>query len=779
MTATEGRRLPLLYCPSTRRVPEGLERRNLTELRKRARHWLDADRAKRLPKDPLVAALRRALQDDAAAARVLGSLSPQERAAASVYRRYGGSVDGAIIRLDLTARGLLEVVQKRYSDYYTRTEWKHNPIDALAERWVLLAEGPEESYYYSSYGYGYGHGPETPLPRYSLHAGIAERIEPAGPAPWPIPPATGPAEAITRRSPAEVALDLSRVFAYVAGRGSIKARKDGAVAVPTLRAMEKAVPLDDGSDLRLPDPHGLYLELLRHAGVLRFQGGAIVADAAAAARQLAATDVEPMTSWARGWLSARDWWDGIGAPEGRDYSGFGEQVLHGRQALAWALGCLARAGDHWFELGTFLARIRALQGEARGFYLPSERLAWDPKLVAPRDQGESGDGARRREPLGRWGAWYANAVMVTLVALGLVERARLGGAAAAPHAFRLTESGRAVFGAPEVAPPPEPAPRRCLVVQPNFDIVAYLDQADARTAGLLGRIAASGSAHSGPVQTFHLTQASVYQAEESGLGHAQIVDFLRQHSQREPPANVLRALADWSGRRESLAVRSGVTVRAFPTTADRDAYLKDHPGTACGERFVLGTGRGQDSPGPGAVVSDHLADCRRTLELDEQGQIRTTRPVDLVQGARLSRLARPTAMGWQLTAASMRRAAAGGLKPGVVHRWLADHLSHPMPPLMAVAIDAWLRAGKSRPLELADAVLLHVPDADQFRAIAASRRLRPFLLARPGPGWLIVKKEARKELAAALEDLGFSLTRELTHDEPNPAGAPPGTAEDD
>jgi hypothetical protein len=83
---------------------------------------------------------------------------------------------------------------------------------------------------------------------------------------------------------------------------------------------------------------------------------------------------------------------------------------------------------------------------------------------------------------------------------------------------------------------------------------------------------------------------------------------------------------------------------------------------------------------------------------------------------------------------------------------------------LAVAIDAWLRVGRGRPLELADALLLHVPDPDQFQAIATSRRLRPFLLARPGPGWLVVKKETRKELATLLEELGFSLERELTQD---------------
>jgi hypothetical protein len=39
-----------------------------------------------------------------------------------------------------------------------------------------------------------------------------------------------------------------------------------------------------------------------------------------------------------------------------------------------------------------------------------------------------------------------------------------------------------------------------------------------------GWLAESDSVHSGPVQTFRLTQASVYQAQESGLTHAQIVE---------------------------------------------------------------------------------------------------------------------------------------------------------------------------------------------------------------------------------------------------------------
>jgi hypothetical protein len=724
------------------------------------------------PREPLLKQFRRALEDDAAAARMLGSLSPAERAVAVAYRRYGGSVDGEVIRLDLMARGLMEIVTTSYPGGAIQRQWKRNLIAGLADRWVLLPESYYEAAFYSPYTHG--SGLDRPFPRYNLHAGIAQRVEPAGPAPWAVPPATGTPEAIIRRSAAEVALDLSRVFAHLASRGSARIRADGNLAVPTLRALEKAVPLEEGPDHRPPQPHGLYVDLLRYTGMLRNQSGTIVADPAVAARKLARPGFWQVDSWARGWLSARNWFDGRGIPDGRAIEDSAGLVRTGREVLAWALGCLARAGEHWYELETFLDRLHALQG-SRSF-LPYTPLAWDPKLAPAQDKEKQGGEARLRAWwFSKEGAWYANAVMVTLVELGLVERARLGRGPAAPLGFRLTEPGRSVFGAPEVAPPPEPADGRCLVIQPNYDIVAYLDQADARTAALLGRIAESGSAHSGPIQTFRLTQASVYQAEEGGLEHAQIVAFLRDHSQRDLPANVVRSLADWSGKREGLALRSGITLVAFATTADRDAYLSDHPGTPCGERFVLGPGSWRGPPLPGSLVSDHLGDRRRTLDLDEQGHARASQPVDLVQVARLARIARRTVMGWQLSGESMRQAAAGGMKPGVVHQWLADHLAHPPPPLMAAAIDAWLKVGRSRPLELADAVLLHVPDGDQFRAIATSRRLEPFLLARPGPGWLPVKKEARKELAAILEGLGFTLSRELTADQPRAAAAPPGT----
>jgi Helicase conserved C-terminal domain len=750
---------PLLDCQTSRRIPEHLDPGNLSELRKVARVWLDPVRSK-LPRESLVKALRCAFEDDETAGRVLASLAPPERAAVAAYRRYGGTVDGEVIRLDLTARGLLEVVEKRHSDYYTMREWKHNPLKVLLDRGVLLLGDTSRGYNPSYWSY---FRPDQPLPTGSLHAGVARRVEPAGPARWSSPLAEGTPQDVARRAPAEVAIDLSRVFAFVAERGTVKTRKDGVLAAPTLRALEKALPQADDSEYVLPERHALYFELLRGAAAIVVEGNEARVDPTAAHRLFARAGVWQAHSWARGWLTTRHWFDGAGTPEAGEMDDVPGHVRTGRQIVAWALGCLAHAGDDWYDLNGFLAAIHDLQGGSR-VHLPYTGQAWDPRLPgAAGKEAQNGPERQRAWWFSREGAWYANAVMVTLVTLGLVERGRVGRGKSAGLAFRLTAHGRAVFGAPEVALPADPVEGRFLLIQPNFDVIAYLDRADAPSAAMLGRLAAGDAVCSGLVQTFRITQMSVYQAQESGLSQAQIVEFLRCHSQRELPANVVQAISDWSRKRERLTLRSGVSVLGFASTDERDAYLKRHPGAGCGARFVVVTDRDQGrATGSKALLSDHLTGGRRTLELDEEGRILSTRPVDIVQRARLARLARPTGNGWQLTSDSVRRAAAAGLKPAQIYRWLEEHLASPMPPLIEQAIDAWLGVG--RPLELAEAVLLHVPDEERFRAIAHSDRLRPFLLGSPGLHWLAVKRDSRAKLASVLRELGFVVGDHLTHE---------------
>ena len=164
MNAAVGALPPLLFEPTTRRIPPGLEGMEINEMRQKARAWVGPDLS-RLPRHSLVMTLRQALEDDKVADRILRALPPQELAVAAVYRRYGGSVDGQVIRLELMARGLLEIIEDR-TPYHTARKWKSNPIRALTESWVLISEQPDMGYYFSPH---YSHGPEHSF----------ERVQPA------------------------------------------------------------------------------------------------------------------------------------------------------------------------------------------------------------------------------------------------------------------------------------------------------------------------------------------------------------------------------------------------------------------------------------------------------------------------------------------------------------------------------------------------------------------------------------------------------------------------
>jgi hypothetical protein len=235
----------------------------------------------------------------------------------------------------------------------------------------------------------------------------------------------------------------------------------------------------------------------------------------------------------------------------------------------------------------------------------------------------------------------------------------------------------------------------------------------------------------------------------------EVLAFLRRHGQNEPPANVVQSLSDWFARRETMVLRGDVTVWAFPSAAERDAHLARHGGTACGEHFALG-GAKETQP-RGEPVVDHAGKLRQTLTVDEFGAVAEQGACDLVQEHRLRRLAERSGSGWRLSAGSLGRARAGGLKPAQVWAWLKEHLAEPAPPLLAHAVDAWLGVPPGQALGLDEAVLLRVPDEQLFKAIVGSPRLRPLLAGVVAKHWLLVRRERRAELEAVLAELGLPV----------------------
>ena len=121
----------------------------------------------------------------------------------AVYCRYGGMADGELIRIDLLDRGLLEVVEKRYSEHHTSREWKSNPIKSLADRWILRMTAPNAT---TTGPIAISKVPISPFPATDCLTGSCARPSPQAPRGGRSPPAEGAPHAVTRRLPAEVAL---------------------------------------------------------------------------------------------------------------------------------------------------------------------------------------------------------------------------------------------------------------------------------------------------------------------------------------------------------------------------------------------------------------------------------------------------------------------------------------------------------------------------------------------------------------------------------------------
>jgi hypothetical protein len=410
---------------------------------------------------------------------------------------------------------------------------------------------------------------------------------------------------------------------------------------------------------------------------------------------------------------------------------------------------VAHGSGEWLDLETFLLDLYKAAGEyGMDFYSP--RYFWKPRFAAAagKDALPAGEARSRAFWMDDEGVWAANAILSTFVHLGLVERGRSGGEKSGRWCFRLTETGRAVFGAPEIVRVETVrGEERCLTVQPNYEVLLYLDAADGVAVSMLGQIAARSSAQ-GIVQSFTLSRESVYSALEGGLTPDAIESFLAERSRTPLPANVSRSLAEWSRKRESLVVRSGVTLVANPTG-------QAVTGRATGSGFFVAAASAARRVASTLGVPLETETPERSFTADESGQVVEETPISLVGRARLCRFATRSKAGWRITPESLREARAKGIGGERILGWLAAHLRDEVPPALALAIGNW--AGRRTSVFLGEIVVLQIGDPMAFTALLASERLRPLIEGAFAEGCLAVKAERVGEVRALLAEMGFAL----------------------
>ncbi len=584
----------------------------LTDLRKQAQVWR-VPGFNSLPHHTLADHLQKALQDKNSGRQVVADLTQSDRAVLQAYRRYsGGMISGAVMRMDLIARGVLRLQRPRPGQRFSMPAWEQVPTQRLAERLcLLLAAAP--GHFGSMSSRSSFQQPDSPLPTMALNPILEEALTPAGPPPWRVEPIREAVSLGQPRGSAEVAFELSQLFGALAGRKPLRMKHGGEISTPGRQALVKAMPLPDDADFPLPDQQCLYFELFCSLGLIKIVREEARLNQENAHKLFGLPTEHQARMWAAAWLRAEGWCDGSGstAPQGtHPHLGLESALWVRRQILAWALACVAHQGVQWFDLLAFIERLGTDGGNATRFSnsYQSYGRGWKPSFVNPIIPAGLGiEEQWRIRFLQSEGTWFANAIMVTLAALGLTERGRCADPRGS-YCFRLTSLGRAVFGAPEVKFSPQ-ATSRFLIVQPNFDVVAYLDRTDAQTLGDLGLSLENPQPALGPVQTLRFTHAAFYRALELGSSFERIRRLLEQASQHALPANVMQTLGDWAARRDSLVIHTKVTLIGFPDTAGRDAFVQAAGGRPCGDRWVIGEPGLLQPAGSlaNALMNDHLS----------------------------------------------------------------------------------------------------------------------------------------------------------------------------
>ncbi len=155
---------------------------------------------------------------------------------------------------------------------------------------------------------------------------------------------------------------------------------------------------------------------------------------------------------------------------------------------------------------------------------------------------------------------------------------------------QLSPLGRYVL-ALGATPPPRPAFDRFLLVQPNFEMIAYRQGLTPQLVGALSRFA--WWSQIGSAVELKLTRESIVHGLGGGLSAEAILETLNEHNQRALPPGVVNAVKNWASRREWLSFYTSATLIEFGSEPERDSFLSSWQSNdgilpvAVGERFLL------------------------------------------------------------------------------------------------------------------------------------------------------------------------------------------------
>ena len=693
-------------------------------------------------KDACIDIIRAGLSTPQRVRWAIEKLTPFEHTALTLLGWMGGIAPAAALAIGLRASGV-ELPKSRGYVSSPSTEL----IDPLLKRGLLLTDNQSSpGSYHDSYG-------TSNVMVFSdqrlLDAAGSLKLAPLKLAPAPEPPAS------LYRRPPTVVMEMIGVLQAIKKLGGLQLTKAGAVRASDTRKLAKALGWNADSinvdGLSFPNLAAVLPSALYQAGLLIDEGDRLVLTGSTEqfARQSFADQIDGIfqgfiraQEW-REW-SAKDWYD---AHDTR-YS-------QARLALVVVLAALATASPSFVAIDELDQALFDRIGEHFSLsfmthtpypynktpdQIKREQEAWRIKL--------------RQSWRGRERQWLQAAFTTWLYYLGFVE---LGMTDNQATSFRLTELGRALLH-PDLASTLDTAAQGgagAWLVQPDFEVLVYLDRATAEQIAFMERHAERVQAQQHIVR-YRLTREAIYQGLESGSTPDQLLERLRGGAAAELPQNVLATIREWAGQRDKITLRRAASLLEFNDSVARQAALDAGlAGTPVAERFVLLAAPGVNDLADAQI--DYTLPPSASLVVLEDGRIKqVTAAADLLLQPQLDRWAERVGAGeWRLTAASVARTVKAKAPINELFELLRARLTRPLPPLLGVALRAW--AGDHPKVELARITVLRCTRPVVFTAIVSSPAITPYLRGTLAPDLLLVDERYVKLLKQQLAWVGLNV----------------------
>jgi hypothetical protein len=320
--------------------------------------------------------------------------------------------------------------------------------------------------------------------------------------------------------------------------------------------------------------------------------------------------------------------------------------------------------------------------------------------------------------------------------------------------FRLSALGRYALGVGSAPEEVDDNARDALVVQPDFEVIAYLDRCPADLRRRLDLFCER--LRGGPVSTYRLTQESVYRGARSGVSMEEFIRILESSSSRPVPENVREQFLTWDRKVASVAIHRQCKVLEY--RSETMAVQAAGGGAALrhlGGRFCIVEGEPLDgvmridyrkSPLPSAMQAEGLrlhvpwskADLFVRRRLEELGKVTVNGSGDLE--FELCKKTSRRDVDWGLLAAQLETLVEG-----------------PLAARYRAALRAW--NGDVPPPSALTATLVRFDDAEACEAALELPEVSDHVEGRLGLYTLVVRKGGLTAIKRALKSFGMPVSK--------------------